>query len=246
MNCFSTPAGSQVPRAATPLGSDNNRFCFRFRGYRPNGLNPRLMAGILPGCNHGIPRLDLYEWHAAFPSFSTREGRTPVGSGCRTGPGRRLFRKSNVSFPRAQVQPGRQDLLGTEHKPSAREVSARVCSPRANERSRNFFGCANDGTIAHAQRVSSVRCALRSRRFLDFRVVGVGRRTGCFVQSRFSRPGRAGSARCSPRRPAGLGWRTLFCAGQVIYTVPGTLLVFISSHARFPSPELVTPPRVPT
>jgi hypothetical protein len=43
-----------------------------------------------------------------------------------------------------------------------------------------------------------------------------------------------------------LVWRTLFCAGQVIYTVPGTLLVLISLHARFPSPELMTPPKTQT
>jgi hypothetical protein len=76
---------------------------------------------------------------------------------------------------------------------------------------------------------------------LDFRVVGVGRRTGCFVHQGSVGRGRAGSARCPPRRPAGWKWRTLR-RWVKSFTSPGTLLVLNSLHARFPSLRPMTPP----
>ncbi len=39
-----------------PLVSDNDQLRFCFRGYRPNGLDPRLQAGIPAGMRSSFPR----------------------------------------------------------------------------------------------------------------------------------------------------------------------------------------------
>ena len=79
---------------------------------------------------------------------------------------------------------------------------------------------------------------------LGFKVVGVGRRTGCILQSRFGWPVGRLRAHVHP-----VTSRVLVSDTNALvksYTAPGTLLVLISLHARFPSPEFVTPPKTQT